>query len=135
MSYLLDTNILSETIKDRPSKSLLAWLNSVPQDDLYISVLTYGEIRKGVERLSSGKRKSQLLSWLENELANWFGEKIIAIDLDIANRWGFLCSHSNESLPTIDSLLAATALAYNLKLVTRNVSDFDFPGLQVINPF
>ncbi len=102
-----------------------------------MSVLTLGEIRKGVEKITDHKRKNRLLFWLEQELPTWFGENILSIDLEVADRWGYLTSLLTQAhqLTAIDTLLAATALAHNLKMVTRNLKDFDVPGLEVYNPF
>lgn len=136
MKYLLDTNILSESIREHPNKNVKEWLKATSSEALYISVLTIGEIRRGVEKLNNGKRKQYLLTWLENDLLNWFGSNILPINLDIAERWGYItATPPHHPLTVIDTLLAATALTYNLKMVTRNVKDFETPGLEVINPF
>lgn len=136
MNYLLDTNILSETVRPIPNVGVKKWLQGVPSEMLYISVLTMGEIRRGIENLGDGKRKMHLISWLENDLPKWFGSNTLPISLEIAERWGYITSTlTNHSLAAIDTLLAATALTHNLKMVTRNVKDFDIPGLEVINPF
>jgi predicted nucleic acid-binding protein len=135
MSYLIDTNIISETSKMRPDPLLVQWFDQVSADDLYLSVLSVGEIRNGVERLSPGKRKNDLVLWLEYALPSWFGKNILPISQEIAEKWGYLNAHHKKSLPAIDSLLAATALTHNLKIVTRNSQDFVVQGLEVINPF
>ena len=136
MSYLLDTNVISETIKTRPNENLAKWLDLASVDSLFISVLTLGEIRKGIEKLKDSKKKTNLLLWLENDLNDWFGTKVLAVDKAVADKWGFVCAQSKNSLPVVDSLIAATAITNNLKLVTRNVKDFEqFKGLEVINPF
>lgn len=136
MSYLLDTNVISETIKSKPSKNLYEWFEKIPEENLFISVLTLGEIRRGVELLDNIKKKSALIVWLEKDLRNRFGDRILRIDNIIADRWGYLCAYSAKTLPVIDSLIAATALTYNLKLVTRNTKDFlQVQDLELINPF
>jgi hypothetical protein len=135
MSYLLDTNIISETTRQEPNRELMEWLEEIPHDSLYISVLTIGEIRKGIERLDSGKRRERLRIWLEHNLFEWFGDRVISINYSVADRWGKLIAQMGRSVPTIDSLLAATALHYELRLVTRNEKDFEYPGLEVINPW
>ena len=136
MSYLLDTNVISETIKSKPSKNLYEWLEKIPEENLFISVLTLGEIRRGVELLDNIKKKSTLIVWLEKDLRNRFGDRILKIDNIITDRWGYLCAYSAKTLPVIDSLIAATALTHNLKLVTRNIKDFsDIQDLELINPF
>ena len=135
MSYLLDTNVVSETIRRNPDKSALAWLDQIPGESLFVSVLTLGEIRKGVEALADRKRREKLRLWLDHELTRWFEGRVLPIDLGVADRWGRLLAEVGRSVPTIDSLLAATALHYDLALVTRNARDFDYPGIEVINPF
>jgi hypothetical protein len=135
MSYLLDTNILSETIRRNPNKAVIAWLNQLPGEALYVSVLTLGEIRKGIETLADRKRREKLRLWLEHELPEWFEGRVLPVDLEVAARWGRLLAEVGRPAPTIDSLLAATALHHELRLVTRNSGDFDYPGLEVINPF
>lgn len=136
MSYLLDTNIISETIKTKPSTELIKWLEQVPNEDLFISVLTIGEIRKGIELLLHSNKKKELIIWLENDLRNWFGGRILPIDTFIADKWGFIMANSTRSLSAIDALIASTALTHNLRLVTRNIKDFsDIKDLELINPF
>ncbi|MBF0558190.1 MAG: type II toxin-antitoxin system VapC family toxin [Nitrospirae bacterium] len=135
MSYLLDTNIVSETIRKNPNRSVITWLDHIPGEALFISVLTLGEIRKGIEALSDKKRREKLRLWLEHELPAWFEGRVLPVNLAVADRWGRLLAEAVRPLPAIDSLLAATALHYELRLVTRNARDFDYPGLEVINPF
>ncbi len=135
MSYLLDTNVLSELIRPKPSPAVLDWFRDIPDDSLYISVLTIGEIRKGVELLTEAARRERLRVWLEHELPDWFQDRVLAIDTSVADRWGALLAQANRLVPAIDSLLAATALHHGLRMVTRNVQDFMFPGLEVINPW
>jgi predicted nucleic acid-binding protein len=135
MSYLLDTNIVSETVRRSPNKAVIAWLDGLPGESLFVSVLTLGEIRKGVETLNDRKRREKLRLWLEHELPAWFEDRVLPVDLAVADRWGRLLAEVGRPVPTIDSLLAATALHHELRLVTRNAGDFNYPGLQVLNPF
>ncbi|MDF1761188.1 MAG: type II toxin-antitoxin system VapC family toxin [Coxiellaceae bacterium] len=135
MKYLLDTNILSETVKAKPNKLVLSWLQKTSDDSLYISVLTLGEIRKGIESAKDPKRKQKLRLWLERELTAWFANHVIHIDADVADRWGRLLAEEKRPLPAIDSLIAATALHFDMTVVTRNESDFQFKTLEVINPW
>lgn len=135
MSYLLDTNVISETVRPRPDRAVIAWLEQIPGEAIYVSVLTLGEIRKGIEGLADHPRREKLRVWLEHELPEWFEGRVLAIDMVVADRWGRLMASEGRPLPTIDSLLAATALHYELRLVTRNTKDFDFPGLEIINPW
>jgi len=135
MSYLLDTNLVSETIKTNPDKSVIAWLDQLPGEALYVSVLTLGGIRKMNKAISDKRRREKLRLWLEHDLTAWFEGRVLPVDLAVADRWGRLLAEAGRPLPTIDSLLAATALHYELRLVTRNARDFDYTGLEVINPF
>jgi len=135
MSYLLDTNVVSETIRRQQNKLVIGWLEQIPAEALFVSVLTLGELRKGIERLADKKRREKLRLWLEHELPAWFEGRVLHVDLAVAERWGRLLAEVGRSFPTIDSLLAATALHYELRLVTRNARDFDYPGLEVINPW
>lgn len=135
MSYLLDTNIVSELVRKSPDKKVLKWFETVPNEVLYISVLTLGEIRKGIEGLKEALRRERLRLWLEVELPEWFDGRILTINIEVADRWGRLQSEIKRPIPAVDSLLAATALHYDLRLVSRNERDFQCPLLQVINPF
>ncbi len=135
MSFLLDTNVVSEAVRRNPDKAVIAWLDQVPGEALFISVLTLGEISKGIEALTDKKRREKLRIWFDHELPGWFEERVLPVDLAVADRWGRLLAEVRRSVPTIDSLLAATALHHDLRLVTHNVKDFDYPGLEVINPW
>ena len=135
MSYLLDTNVISELVRPKPAKAVLAWFENIPSEALHISVLTLGEIRKGIENMPDGARREKLRLWLEHELADWFDTRILTVDIPVADRWGRLLAQIGRPVPSIDSLLAATALHHELRLVTRNQKDFDYPGLEVINPW
>ncbi len=135
MSYLLDTNVISEALRPKPNRNVQKWFQEIPDDELYLSVLTLGEIRKGIAKLDNGKRKTQLVSWLDHKLPLRFGARLLPIDLTVADRWGCLLAAVDRPIPAIDSLLAATALTFNLKMVTRNIADFNVTGLEVINPW
>lgn len=135
MSYLLDTNVVSELARARPEPAVIEWISTVADDSLFLSVLTIGELRKGVETLPSGAKRESLRLWLETDLAGWFGERLLPVDAAVADRWGRLVAAAKSTPAAIDSLLAATALQHDLRLVTRNVADFAFPGLEVVNPW
>lgn len=135
MSYLLDTNVISELIRSKPEQKVLDWFIDVPNEALHVSVLSLGEIRKGVEKLSDIHRKEKLRLWLENELVAWFEDRILVINHEVADRWGRLLASEKKPLPAIDSLIAATALYHDLRLVTRNKKDFIFDSLQVVCPW
>jgi predicted nucleic acid-binding protein len=134
LSYLIDTNVLSELRRKQPQPEVVAWFTQRPRQTLYISVLTLGEIRKGIERLAP-VRQQPLLDWLEVELPNYFLGRLLAVDAQTADRWGRLLGSAGRPLPAIDSLLAATALQHDLTLVTRNTADFEDTGVRLINPW
>ncbi len=135
MSYLLDTNVVSELTRPKPASAVLKWLDQAPYQAIHLSVLTRGELRHGIERLPEGPKKEQMRVWLERDVPAWFGERLLPVDAQVADLWGRLAAGSRRPLPTVDSLLAATALHHGLRLVTRNVADFQFAGLIVINPW
>jgi toxin FitB len=135
MSYLLDTNVISELVRPKPEKKVLGWFGCIPNEALNISVLTLGQIRKGVAKLPDSPRKEKLSLWLEIELPAWFGNRILTIDQFVADKWGQLQAVAKKPLPAIDSLIAATALYHDLRLVTRNKADFKFPSLHVVCPW
>ena len=135
MSYLIDTTVLSELRRREPAPEVVQWMEARPATALFLSVLTVGELRKGIEALTEGLRKQQLLDWLEVELPAFFANRLLPVDTKVAERWGKLLAKAGRPLPAIDSLLAATALTHGLTLVTRNARDFQFPGLTVIDPW
>ncbi|BCX88545.1 toxin FitB [Methylomarinovum tepidoasis] len=135
MSYLLDTNVVCEVVKPNPAPQVIGWLEQVPDVALHLSVLSVGEIRKGVEKLADGPKKERLRLWLEMELPAWFEDRLLSVDHGVAERWGQLLAGSRRTLPAVDSLLAATALHHELRLVTRNARDFEIPELIVVNPW
>ncbi len=135
MNYLVDTNVISELARSAPAPEVVAWFGKVEDDALHLSVLTLGELRRGVEKLPSGKRKEKLRDWLEQELPDWFGERLLPVDADVADTWGHLQARSGKTLPGVGSLLAATALHHRLCMVTRNVRDFQVAGLDVVDPW
>ena len=134
MSYLLDTNVLSEPLKAQPARAVEEWFEAVSPDSLHLSVLCLGEIRSGIDRLGDGRRKARLIRWLEVELPAWFGERILPVDQAVADRWGHLLA-THPQLDPVDAMLAATALVHNLTMVTRNVRDFAVAGLELANPW
>lgn len=136
--YLLDTNCISEVVRSNPEPRVLSWLAAAEETLLYLSVLTLGEIRKGVAALTQGKRRTVLETWLEIELQARFSGRILSIDTAVADRWGVLAAAvkaKGAPLSTIDGLLAATALHHNLTIVSRNVRDFAHTQVPVLNPW
>lgn len=135
MKYLIDTNIISELVKPKQNIKVIDWFNSIQDQNLFLSVLTIGELRKGISRINDVERNKKIRAWLDEELTIWFTDRILPIDLQVANKWGLVQSESSKTLPAIDSLIMATALHFDLILVTRNVKDFGYPALEIINPF
>ena len=135
MNFLVDTNAVSELRKKHPAPSVLAWFTSVSDEQLYFSVLSVGEIRQGIEKLTELQKRNALLTWLDHELIPWFDGRLLSVDLSVAECWGRLLAKMGRSLPTVDSLLAATALVHDLTIVTRNTTDFILPGVNVLNPW
>lgn len=135
MGFLIDTNVLSELRKkDRANAGVKQWFASVDGKCLYLSVLVIGEVRNGIERLNrrdpaAAENLDRWLSKVENDMAG----RILPVTTPIADRWGRL--NAPDPLPVIDSLLAATALEYDLTLVTRNVDDVQRSGVKLLNPF
>lgn len=134
MNYLLDTNVISETVRPQAYQLVLNFLSSIPNESLFISVLTIGEIKRGIEKLPSSIKKEKLKLWLEKDLYSWFDQRILPINIQIVEKWGVITAE--RKLPAIDSLIAATCLTFNLTLVTRNIKDFaEIQGISIINPF
>jgi predicted nucleic acid-binding protein len=137
VKYLLDTCVISELVKPAPNRKVVDWLNEVPSKALFLSVMTIGEIEKGLTKLPDSKKKERLTLWL-NTLLNEYQERILPVDLMVAENWGILQGNAEMAgtpMSSIDSLFAATTYTHNLTLVTRNESDF-VPGITpIINPW
>lgn len=135
MSYLVDTNVISEVRKgQRCNESVSAWWSTVMDREIFLSVLTIGEIRKGIENIRhrDARSASALEAWLQR-LVNDHADRVLPIDLDVVEEWGRL--NVPDPLPVIDGLLAATAKVRGLTLVTRNVSDIARTGVAIFNPW
>ena len=135
--FLLDTNCISELVRPRPEPRVIDWIDGTDEGLLYLSVLTLGEIRKGIASISQGRRRTRLEAWVAVELPARFSGRILAIDAGVSDRWGVLAAHAKTqgaSLPIIDGLLAATALQHDLTIVSRNSSDFKKTKAPVLNP-
>lgn len=138
MRFLIDTNVLSEAAKPRPEPRVLEWIKAQSPLDLAVSVLTLGEIEKGVSLLPLGIRREALEDWLATELPRQFLGRLLTIDADVARIWGRLTAEGRRpgrELPVIDGLLLATAVVHDLTLVTRNERDCRDRGVPVLNPW
>jgi len=136
--FLLDTNCISEVVRLKPDPRVMEWIEAAEESLLYLSVLTLGEIRKGLAALPQGKRRSRLETWLEVELQARFSGRILSIDAAVADRWGLLAASAKSKgkpLSAIDGLLAATAIHHNLTIVSRNVGDFENTQVPLVNPW
>jgi predicted nucleic acid-binding protein len=134
--FLLDIDCISELVRPRPEPRVLEWIENADEGLLFLSALTLGELRKGVAGLARGRRRNLLEQWLEAELPARFSGRVLPIDAAVADRWGTLIAEARRSghtPATIDALLAATALHLDLTLVTRNVRDFAFAGVRLLN--
>jgi predicted nucleic acid-binding protein len=138
MSFLLDTNAVSEWVKPRPNPGLIAWLEEIDEDRVFLSVVTLAELRYGMERLGPGKRRKRLEGWLQRELPLRFEERILSIDTTVANACGKIVAQREalgRPIEVMDAFIAATAEAHRLTLVTRNASDFEGTVRSVVNPW
>ncbi len=138
MRYLLDTCVISEIAKPKPNKDVILWLKENDEDNFYLSVITFGELYKGISKLRDSKKKELLYDWVENELKNRFKNKIFNIDFVIAEIWGNIEGKAESNgivLPSIDTLIASTGIAYDLTVVTRNTSDMERTGVILLNPW
>ena len=138
MNYLLDTCLISELAKSKPDEKVVDWVLGENESSFYISVLTFGELHKGVEKLPESKKKEKLRIWIEEELKNRFQNRIISIDMRVSILWGkiqCLAEKNGNPMPAIDSLIAATGMAYDLTVVTRNAADMEQSGVKLLNPW
>ena len=138
MKYLLDTCVISEIIRPKPSPKVTKWIKSEEENNFYISVLTIGELHKGIEKLAESKRKEELHNWVENDLKERFWNKIIEIDIQVAMMWGKIqgmTERNGRTMPAIDSLIAATGITHHMTVVTRNTSDMTESGVALLNPW
>ena len=138
MKFLLDTCLISELLKKKPDAAVLRWLDERDEQSLFLSVLTLGELQKGISKLSPGARQDDLQAWIEHDLVERFEGRILDLDLETALIWGKLQGEAElngEKLPVMDSLIAATAAAHGLVVVTRNIKDIERCRARVFNPW
>ena len=138
MRYLLDTCLISELTRPRPSKAVAEWLGEQPEDDLFLSVLTLGEIQKGIAPLPEGRKKARLQAWLDRDLRDRFRGRIVGATEDVALAWGRVAGESagrGRPLPVIDALIASSALAIGATVVTRDETNIRAAGAETFNPW
>lgn len=138
MKYLLDTCVISEIVKKEPNKNVLAWLVAQDEDSLYLSILTFGEIQKGIEKSSDLTRKKKLKLWVEEDLKQRFEGRILPIDLKVVTLWGSIqgmAELAGKMMATMDGLIAVSGLANNCIVVTRNISDMEQSTAELLNPW
>ena len=136
--YLLDTNVVSELVRPNPDANVIAWIRAEDETHFYLSVLTFGEIRRGIEQLPQGSRRERLRLWLEVNLTDRFAGRILDIDRRVAEIWGMITARgvaASGRLPTIDTLIAATAERYGMVVATRNLRDFAFAAVAAVSPW
>ncbi|MDZ7757774.1 type II toxin-antitoxin system VapC family toxin [Rhodohalobacter sp.] len=138
MSYLIDTCCISELVKKKPNSNVLKWFADQDELSMYLSVITFGELRKGIEKLPDSKKKKELNQWVKEDLNHRFKNRVLNINMEEVNRWGKILATAEKNgkpLPAIDSLIAATAQVHDLSVVTRNTQDMEGSGVEVINPW
>jgi len=139
LGFLLDTNVISELMKPRPNRRVAEWVDATAEELLHLSVISIGEVRKGIDLLDEADpRRAALQSWLDRDLRVRFAGRLFVFDDAVAERWGQLEALAKKrrlTLPTIDAQLAATALHYGLTFVTRNTGDIAPTGVSIVNPW
>ena len=138
MSWLLNTCVVSELVRPRPKASVVRWVQERDEDELFLSVITIGELEKGIAKLPNSTKRVTLEQWVRRELANRFRDRLLVIDSGVAARWGAIVGVSEargQPLPVIDSLIAATSLQHDLTVVTRNTDDLERCGARCFNPW
>jgi predicted nucleic acid-binding protein len=137
-NYLLDTNVVSELVRPNPDGNVIAWVRAGDETCFYLSVLSFGEIRRGIERLPQSPRRERLRLWLEIDLTDRFNGRILDIDRRVAEIWGMIMARgaaASVRLPTIDTLIAATAERHGMVVATRNLRDFAFGAIAAVSPW
>jgi toxin FitB len=138
MKWLLDTCVISGLVSKQPHNAVIEWIDSIEAENLYLSVITIGEIAKGIEKLPQSKRKRELHRWLTEDLLLRFDGRILVLDVDVLLVWGQLTGSlesKGKKMSAIDSLVAATARHWNLTIATRNVADYSHSEIPIFNPW
>ncbi|MFH1699279.1 MAG: type II toxin-antitoxin system VapC family toxin [Candidatus Zixiibacteriota bacterium] len=138
MNFILDTCIISELVKPKPNSKVIKWVSSCPEETLYLSTLTIGEIQKGISILPESHKKDDLEKWLNQDLMRRFDRRIVGIDIKVAQKWGEIQAQTEKKgvkMPVVDSLIAATGLVHDMTVVTRNVDDMKSSSVTLFNPW
>ena len=138
MNYLMDTCVISEIIKPKPSSKVIKWLRSCEDENLFLSSLTIGKIQKGISKLPDSRKRNKLQEWMDTELIRRFDKRVLVIDIKVAQKWGEIQASSEitgTKMPVIDSLIAATGLVYDMTVVTRDTSGMEKSGARLFNPW
>ncbi len=138
MTFLLDTTVVSEWVKQRPDPGVIDWLAEVDEDRVFLSVVTLAELRHGIERLADSRRRKRLDAWLRDELVLRFEGRVLSVDETVADCWGEVVARREaigRPIGVMDAFIAATANVHSLKLVTRNERDFKSAVKEVVNPW
>lgn len=138
MNYLLDTCLISELVRPRPDPAVATWVAAQPEQGLFLSVITIGELRKGIARLPPGNKQNRLASWIDGELKLRFSGRLLPIDEDVAERWGLLTATASAkglAVPVLDGLIAATALVHGMTVVSRDLAHLQPTGALVFSPW
>jgi predicted nucleic acid-binding protein len=136
LSFLLDTNVISESARPRPDTGVMDWLDTTDEEQLFLSVVSLAELRHGIERLSDGKRKAALDVWLTEQLAPRFEGRLLHVDAETADQWGRVVARGQAAgrpMGAMDAFIAAHARQHDLVLVTRNITDFADAGVRLLN--
>jgi toxin FitB len=138
VTYVLDTNVISEVVRPRPDANVINWLDETDEDRLYLSVVALAELRRGVELMPPGRRRNALTVWLTEDLPARFDGRVLPVDRTVADAWGTVMARARRAgvgLSSMDGFFAATADVHGFTLVTRNVSDFRALGISLLNPW
>jgi predicted nucleic acid-binding protein len=138
MNYILDTNVISELVASQPNPNVTRWIEGIDPQTVYLSVVTVGELKKGIEKMPDSRQRTILEAWLINDLLIRFQDHLLPINTSVMLTWGSLVARMEaigKPMPAIDSLIAATTLQSGCTLSTRNVGDFEYTGISLFNPW